>query len=936
MDKIIVKGARENNLKNVSCELPKNKLIVATGVSGSGKTSFAFDTIYKEGQRRYLESLSSYARQFVGDMGKPDVDSVEGLSPSISIDQGSGSKNPRSTVGTVTEITDYFRLLFARIGVPYCPHHHIPIVPMSIDQMIDEVLKEEGKKALVLSPIVRGEKGTFENTFEHYRLKGYERVIVDSEMLSLDDEIKLKKNIKHTISLVVDRIVIKREDRARLADSMELALNLSDGLLDIKLIDEDRVLSFSSKHSCPICGFIIPDLEPNLFSFNAPIGACPECSGLGFKRHIDVNLLIPDQHLSVKDGCLKKWANEDTMSMISLLSFMKAFNIRDDVPFKDLTDDERNKILYGSDDTFSYTYQAKSTASVFKVASSKFEGIVNNFERRYRETSSRFIREWLEMYMVDDECPKCHSKRLNEAALSVYIDGYNIADLMSMSIDKLYVTIDHLKLSERDEKIAQMIIKEVKVRLKFLSNVGLEYLTLNRSAATLSGGESQRIRLATQIGSKLTGITYVLDEPSIGLHQKDNQKLINSLKEMRDLGNTLLVVEHDTETIRSADYIVDFGPRAGIYGGEIVFTGTYDELINNSNSLTAKYMREELKIDVPNERKSPDRGFISLNGARCHNLKNVDAKFPIGLITYVTGVSGSGKSSLVNDCLSRGLQKALYNKKIVPGEYDSLDYGEIKRLILVDQSPIGRTPRSNPATYIGVFDEIRALFAETNEAKARGYTKSRFSFNVKGGRCEACQGDGLKRIEMNFLPDVYVECPVCKGKKYNQETLDITFKGKNIFDVLEMSLDEALEFFINQPKVYNQLKTMAEVGLGYIKLGQSSTTLSGGEAQRVKLAYELNTQISPQSIYVLDEPSTGLHQDDVNKLLNVLFKIRDVGATIVVIEHNLDMIKTADYIIDLGPYGGDKGGYIIASGTPEDVAKEKRSDTGRYLKDMLQ
>ena len=935
MDKIIVKGAKENNLKNVNCEIPKNKLVVATGVSGSGKTSFAFDTIYKEGQRRYLESLSSYARQFVGDMGKPNVESVDGLSPSISIDQGNGSRNPRSTVGTVTEIMDYLRLLYARIGVPICPHHHIPITPMSTDQMISEALKEEGKKAMILSPIVRGEKGTFENTFEHFRLQGFERVIVDGEMMLLDDEIKIKKNNKHTISLVIDRIVIKESDRVRLSDSIELALNLSDGLVDIELIDDNKTLSFSSKHSCPICGFIIPDLEPNLFSFNAPIGACPECGGLGFKRHIDVDLLIPEKDLSVKEGCLKKWANEDTMSMISLLSFMKAFNIPDDVPFKDLTDEQKNLILYGSDKPFSYTYKARTTASVYNINSSKFEGVINNFERRYVETSSRFIREWLEMYMVDDECPSCHSRRLNEAALSVYIDKYNISDLTFMSVDNLYKVLDSLELSERDKKISNMIIKEVKTRLEFLSNVGLGYLTLSRSSATLSGGEAQRIRLATQIGSKLTGITYVLDEPSIGLHQKDNRKLIDALKEMRDLGNTLIVVEHDTDTIKSADYILDFGPRAGIHGGELVFSGTYDELINNSDTLTAKYMRGDLKIDVPSVRKTPERGFISLKGAKCHNLKNIDVDFPIGLITYVTGVSGSGKSSLVNDCLSKGLQRELYNKKIVPGEFKSLDKSIIKRLILVDQSPIGRTPRSNPATYIGVFDAIRDLFAQTTEAKARGYTKSRFSFNVKGGRCDACEGDGVTRIEMNFLPDVYVECPVCHGKKYNQETLDVLFKGKNIYDVLNMTVDEAIDFFKNQPRIYNQIKTMQDVGLGYIKLGQSSTTLSGGEAQRVKLAYELNTQISDTSLYVLDEPSTGLHQDDVKKLLAVLDKIRDAGATIIVIEHNLDMIKTADYVIDLGPTGGDEGGYIIAKGTPEEISKIKTSDTGKYLKDLL-
>lgn len=932
MDNIIVKGARENNLKDISCEFPKNKLVVATGVSGSGKTSFAFDTIYKEGQRRYLESLSSYARQFIGDMGKPDCDSVEGLSPAISIDQKGGSKNPRSTVGTVTEIADYLRLLFARIGTPYCPNHHIPIEPLSIDQMIEDAFKYEGEKAIVLSPIVRGEKGTFENLFEHLRHSGYARVYVDGVMQSLDDEINLKKTVKHDIELVIDRVLIDKEDRLRLSDAFELALKESDGLVILRLNDKD--VTYSSKHSCPECGFMIPDLEPKLFSFNAPLGACPMCDGLGFKRHINIDLLIPDKTLSIEEGALRKWSSEDTASMVSLMSFMEAFNIPKDVPFGELTEEQRNLVLFGSDQQYSYTYKSKSSQNVHQIVS-QFEGVVRNLERRYIETTSRFIREWLEQYMDDDECPKCHGKRLNDAALSVYIDKYNIDDISRMSVDELYNTLSNINLSAIDEKIAKMIVNEIKSRLKFLSDVGLGYLTLNRASNTLSGGEAQRIRLATQIGSKLTGIVYVLDEPSIGLHQKDNQKLINALKEMRDLGNTLLVVEHDTETIRSADYILDFGPNAGVHGGELVFSGTYDELIKNSNTLTAKYMREELKIEVPKTRLIPERGYVSIKGARCHNLKNVDVDFPIGLITYVTGVSGSGKSSLVNDCLAKGIAREVMKRKIVPGEFDSIDPSTIEKLVIVDQTPIGRTPRSNPATYIGVFDEIRALFAETTEAKARGYTKSRFSFNVKGGRCENCWGDGVTRIEMNFLPDVYVECPVCHGTKYNKDTLDIKFKGKNIADVLNLTVSEAIDFFENQPKILRQLKTMESIGLGYIKLGQASTTLSGGEAQRIKLAYELNTRISKDSIYILDEPSTGLHQDDINKLLNVIYKIRDAGATVVIIEHNLDMIKTADYIIDLGPVGGDKGGYVIASGTPEEVALNKDSDTGNYLKDLL-
>ena len=932
MDYIKVKGAKENNLKNIDCVFPKNKLVLLTGVSGSGKTSFAFDTIYKEGQRRYLESLSSYARQFIGDMGKPDVEQVEGLSPAISIDQKSGSKNPRSTVGTVTEIADYMRLLFARIGVPHCPNHHIPISPLSIDEMVDRVLSYENKKAMILSPIVRGDKGTFENTFEHLRHEGFQRVFVDSILLSLDDDIKLKKTVKHNISVVVDRLVINKEDRNRIVDALELSIKLSDGLAILKL-DEEELL-FSSKHSCPICGFTIPDLDPKLFSFNSPAGACDACGGLGFKRHINPDLLIPDQDISIEEGALRKWAKEDTMSMITLLSFLESNNIKTNIPFKDYTDEEKNMIYYGSDKTFSYTYKSKSTASVFKIASSTFEGVVGNLERRYIETESRFIREWLEQYMVDDICPKCHGKRLNEAALSVLIDGYNIDDFQKSSVEDLKELISNIKLNERDKKISNMIIKEILTRLDFLVNVGLGYLTLDRPSQTLSGGESQRIRLATQIGSKLTGIIYVLDEPSIGLHQKDNQKLISALKEMRDLGNTLLVVEHDIDTIKSADYILDFGPYAGVNGGELIFSGTYDEMIKSSNTLTAKYLRGDLFIKEKTTPREANRGYIEIKGARCHNLKNIDAKFQIGLITYVTGVSGSGKSSLVNDCLAKGMQALVTKKKVVPGEFDSIDPSIIEKVIVVDQSPIGRTPRSNPSTYIGVFNDIRDLFSETVEAKARGYSKSRFSFNVPGGRCEACQGDGVTKIEMHFLPDVYVECPICRGKKYNQDTLEIKFKGKSISDVLDLTVDEARDFFKNQPKILKQLNTMSEVGLGYIKLGQNSTTLSGGEAQRIKLAYELNRQISSNALYILDEPSTGLHQDDVKKLLDCFERIAEKGATLVIIEHNLDMIKTADHIIDLGPQGGDKGGYILCEGSPLEVSKNKKSDTGKFLKEF--
>ena len=933
MDYISVKGARENNLKNVDATFPKNKLVVLTGVSGSGKTSFAFDTVYKEGQRRYLESLSSYARQFIGDMGKPDVDNVIGLSPAISIDQKSGSRNPRSTVGTVTEIADYMRLAFARIGKPYCPNHHIPIMPLSIDEMIERVLKYEGEKAIILSPIARNEKGTFENTFDRLRREGYSRVIVDSNMMSLDDEIKLKKTIKHTILLVIDRLIIDKEDRNRIVDSFELALKMSDGLVIVRTDKED--IQFSSKHSCPECGFVMPDLDPKLFSFNSPVGACPECGGLGFKRKINPDLLIPDQTLSINEGALSKWSKENTMQMVTLLSFLKANNIDPDKRFMDYTEKEKNLIFYGSDEPFSYEYKSKSTASVYKIASSTFEGVIGNLERRYIETDSRFIREWLEMYMVDDICPVCKGKRLNQAALSVYIGDYNIDDLSSLSITDFINVNENLKLDERDSKIAGMIVKEIRNRLEFLNNVGLGYLTLNRASQTLSGGEAQRIRLATQIGSKLTGIIYVLDEPSIGLHQKDNKKLIEALKEMRDLGNTLLVVEHDIETIRSADYILDFGPNAGVNGGELVYSGTVSDMIKSSNTLTAKYLRGDLKIEPNLNPHKAERGYITLKGATCHNLKNVDINIPIGLITYVTGVSGSGKSSLINDCLAKGMAKLITKRKVVPGEFKSLDPSTINKLVVVDQSPIGKTPRSNPATYIGVFDAIRSLFSETKEAKARGYDKSRFSFNVAGGRCEACGGDGITRIEMNFLPDVYVECPICHGKKYNQDTLEVKFKGKTIADVLDLTVDEALEFFKNQPKIYRQLETIRDVGLGYIKLGQNSTTLSGGEAQRIKLADELNRQISKDALYILDEPSTGLHQDDVKKLLDCFDRIRELGATIVIIEHNLDMIKTADYIIDLGPTGGDKGGYIIATGTPVTLSNNPKSDTGKFLKEVI-
>ncbi len=932
-DYLIAKGVKTHNLKNIDVKIPKNKLVIMTGVSGSGKTSLAFDTIYKEGQGRYINSLSSYVRQFLGDFDKPDVESIEGLSPAISIDQKTTNKNPRSTVGTITEIYDYFRLLYARIGVPYCPNHHIPINSQTIEEMADRVLSFPDARVQILSPIVRGKKGTHEKVFERLIKDGYSKVRVDSEIYDLEDNIELDKNKKHDIAVVVDRIIIKNDVSARLSESLEIASKLSDGLV-IALINDKEFL-FSEKYACPECGFQVGKLEPRLFSFNSPFGACPECSGLGFKRKIDVSLLIKDPSLSIDEGALSCWSKEETSSFQILDACLTEHNIPRDIPFMDLTEEQQNIILYGSDVPLVVEYQSKSSESYHRQTK-KFEGIINNFERRYMETNSKFIREWIESYMIDLPCEKCHGKRLNEAALSVQVDSMNINELSHHSVKHSLENFKNMSLTSKQKQIAQPIFKEIINRLDFLKNVGLDYLTLDRMAGNLSGGESQRIRLATQIGSKLTGILYVLDEPSIGLHQRDNARLINTLKEMRDLGNTLIVVEHDDEIMRESDYIVDIGPEAGSHGGEVIFSGTYEEILRDENSITGKYLSGRLKIDLPEKRRKPEHGFIEIIGARENNLKNINVKIPFGLLTLVTGVSGSGKSTLVNEILAKEIGKRLYRKKDQPGDFDEIkNIGDIDKLIVVDQSPIGRTPRSNPGTYTGVFDDIRDLFTLTQEAKMRGYDKGRFSFNVKGGRCESCMGDGVIRIEMNFLPDVYITCESCQGKRYNKETLEVRYKGKNISDVLDMTIEDACKFFENIPKIYSKLNTLVEVGLGYIKLGQPAPTLSGGEAQRVKLASELYKRISPKALYILDEPTTGLHTDDVKKLLYVIHKIVDAGASVVIIEHNLDVIKNADYIIDLGPEGGDDGGQVVVTGTPEEVAACEKSYTGQFLKKVL-
>ena len=932
IDKIIIKGARENNLKNIDLEIPKNKLVVMTGVSGSGKSSLAFDTIYAEGQRRYVESLSAYARQFIGVNEKPDVDSIEGLSPSISIDQKSTNKNPRSTVGTITEIYDYLRLLFARIGIPYCPNHKIPITSQSIEEMTNKVMEYIGKTVTILSPIVHGEKGTHKDLFDELRKEGYSKVRVNGKIVSLHDEIILEKNKKDNIDIVMDKITVDDAERSRIFEAIEASTKKADGKVVI-LVDDEEIL-MSEKYACVKCNFSMPELEPRIFSFNAPYGACPECKGLGTKLKISEDLLIPNWDKSIIDGGITAISMDSTTYFTQIETVCKHYDIDMNLPLKDIPREKLNYILYGTDEIMEFNYVSKNGNT--RNTKSSYEGVIPALERRYIETKSGWIRDWLAGFMVETECPVCKGKRLQKSVLSVYINGKNIYDMTDMSIGDLLEFVKKLKLTNEEKEISGLILKEIISRLEFLNNVGLSYLTLTRSAGTLSGGEAQRIRLATQIGSHLSGVLYVLDEPSIGLHQKDNEKLINSLKEMRDLGNSLIVVEHDTDTMLAADYLIDIGPGAGEFGGRVMAAGTPEEVMHNPESLTGRYLSGIEKIAVPKTRRKGNSLKISIKGAKENNLKNVSVDIPLNKFVCITGVSGSGKSSLINEVLYKTLANKLYRSKVVPGKCKEVTGLEnIDKVVQITQDAIGRTPRSNPATYVGVFDDIRDLYANTKEAKLRGYDKSRFSFNVKGGRCENCWGDGVKKIEMHFLPDVYVPCEVCKGKRYNKETLEIKYKGKNISEVLDMRVSEAIEFFQNVPKIYNKLKVMMDVGLSYIKLGQSAPTLSGGEAGRVKLAKELQKKATGKSLFILDEPTTGLHTDDIKKLLEILNRIVDNGDTVIVIEHNLDVIKVADYIIDLGPDGGKNGGKIVTTGTPEEVAKCTKSYTGEFLKKML-
>ena len=937
MDKIIIKGARENNLKNIDIELPKNKLIVMTGLSGSGKSSLAFDTIYAEGQRRYVESLSAYARQFLGNSEKPDVDSIEGLSPAISIDQKTTSNNPRSTVGTVTEIYDYLRLLFSRVGVPYCPEHNIPISSQSVEEMTNKILEYPlGTKLVILSPVVHGEKGTHKDLLDNLRKEGYVRVRINDEMYDLSEDINLDKNIKDRIEVVIDRIVLKEDSRTRLFEAIEQATKLSKGKVVIQILgDEGKELVFSEQFACPHCEFSLPELEPRIFSFNAPYGACQDCKGLGVKLQIDPDLVIPDQSLSINEGCIKTLSDDqDGIYYKELEVTCNKYKIDMDKPFSKLTKKEKEIVLHGSPEAIRFNYKTRGGTTVDKLK--PYEGIIDNLERRYMETSSTWIREWLENYMIEYECETCHGARLSDEVLSVKIDKKNIYQVTQLSIKELIKYINNLKLSKEKQEIANLVLKEISDRLNFLSNVGLEYLTLDRTAGTLSGGEAQRIRLATQIGSHLTGVLYVLDEPSIGLHQRDNERLINSLLEMRDLGNTLIVVEHDTDTMLASDYLVDIGPGAGDAGGRVVAQGTPQEVMKNKDSITGQYLSGEKCIEVPKKRRKGIKKYLTIKGAQENNLKNIDVQIPLGTFTCITGVSGSGKSSLINEILVKKVSQEIYGSKEKPGKHNKiLGIDNLDKIVAISQNPIGRTPRSNPATYTGVFDDIRTLFTTTKEAKMYGFEKNRFSFNVKGGRCEACRGDGVKKIEMHFLPDVYVPCEVCHGTRYNSETLKIKYKGKNIAEVLDMRVTEALKFFENVPKIKNKLQVIEDVGLGYIKLGQSAPTLSGGEAERVKLAKELQKKATGKTLFVLDEPTTGLHSDDIKRLLAILQKIVDNKDTVVVIEHNLDVIKVADYIIDLGPEGGDEGGQIVATGTPEEVAKVKESYTGQFLNKLL-
>lgn len=935
-DWIVIKGARENNLKHIDVNVPRDKFVIMTGVSGSGKTSLAFDTIYAEGQRRYVESLSAYARQFLGNSEKPEVDSIEGLSPAISIDQKTTSNNPRSTVGTVTEIYDYLRLLYARIGVPYCPTHHEPITSQTVKQMIDRIMElPDRTRMVILAPIVKGKKGTHKDLLATLTREGYVRVRIDGEVRILEEVEALGKNKKHDIDVVVDRIV-KSDDRSRLHDSLESALKLSDGLA-IVAYGEEEIL-FSSNYACKYCGFSIPKLEPKLFSFNAPFGACPECKGLGFTQKVDIDYLIPDRSKSIAQGGIvyyKNIVNTENLEWQRFAALLAHYHVSVDTPIEQIDPHALEMLLYGSDEPIAYTLYSRS-GNVTKKREF-IEGVVTHIERRYMETTSSMSREWLGTFMAEMPCPTCGGKRLNEQALSVYVGGKNIYEWTTMSVKEAAVFMEELQLSRQQEEIARLIVKEIKDRLGFLNNVGLGYLTLDRIAGSLSGGEAQRIRLATQIGSHLSGVLYVLDEPSIGLHQRDNDRLIDTLKDMRDLGNSLIVVEHDEDTMRASDYIIDIGPGAGIHGGEVVAAGTPQEVMADERSITGAYLSGRMKIEVPKVRRKGNGHKLRIVKAACNNLKNVTVDFPLGTFICVSGVSGSGKSSLVNEILTKGIQHALGRVRIKPGKHKEIKGIEyIDKIINIDQDPIGRTPRSNPATYTGVFDDIRELYAQTPEARLRGYDRGRFSFNVKGGRCEACQGDGILRISMHFLPDVYVPCEECGGKRYNEETLQVTYKGKNIYDVLEMSVEEAIDFFASVPRIRHKLETLRDVGLGYVKLGQSATTLSGGEAQRVKLASELQRKATGKTLFVLDEPTTGLHTHDVKKLLEVLQRIVDNGDTVIVIEHNLDVLKSADHLIDLGPEGGDEGGTIVAIGTPEQVAANEQSYTGRYLKRLLE
>ena len=934
-DKIIIKGAREQNLKNIDIEIPRNQFVVLTGLSGSGKSSLAFETIYAEGQRRYVESLSAYARQFLGNMEKPDVDSIEGLSPAISIDQKTTNRNPRSTVGTVTEIYDYLRLLFARIGKPVCPKHGVEIKAQSVEQMIDRLFQyPERTKMQILSPVVSGKKGTHVKIIDELKKDGYVRARINGELIDLQETINLSKNKKHNIEVIIDRISLKPESASRLADSLENALKLGSGKVLVDIVGEEELV-FSEHFSCPHCDFSVDELEPRMFSFNSPFGACSHCSGLGFQKKIDLDLLVPKPQLSIADGAIRGWEKEENYSRKMLDVVCQHHNIDINKPFAKLTEQERNIVLYGTDELIYFQLVSESGQKHEKTDT--YEGVINNLERRYIETGSSFMREWIESLMTDLPCGKCKGERLSQAALSVLINDKNINYFTGLSIQEAFDLIDSLDLTEKEQTIANLIIKEIKERLSFLINVGLDYLALDRSAGSLSGGEAQRIRLATQIGSRLAGVLYVLDEPSIGLHQRDNDRLIETLKSMRDLGNTLIVVEHDEDTMMACDHLIDIGPGAGIHGGQIVAQGTPDEVMKNKASITGQYLSGKKQIFLPKERRTGNGHFIEVKGAKENNLKNVSISIPMGIMNVITGVSGSGKSTLINDILYRGIASKIYRSKEKPGQHQDIKGIEyIEKIIDIDQSPIGRTPRSNPATYTGVFDDIRDLFAATNESKIRGYQKGRFSFNVKGGRCESCRGDGLIKIEMHFLPDVYVTCEACHGKRYNRETLTVTYRDKNIADVLAMNAEEAYHFFAHHPKIARKLKTLVDVGLGYILLGQSASTLSGGEAQRVKLASELHRRITEKTVYILDEPTTGLHVEDVKKLLKVLDRMIEEGATIIIIEHNLDVIKMADYILDLGPEGGNKGGTIVAQGTPEEVAQVAGSYTGKYLKKVLE